>query len=103
MLSMVSKFANVLKKKGVRKGDRIAIYLPMIWQLPVAMLACARIGAVHTIVFGGFSAEALRDRILDAGAKLLITTNGYWRSARTSAQRQTLTSPATSAQHRVTQ
>ena len=82
MLSMVSKFANVLKKKGVRKGDRIAIYLPMIWQLPVAMLACARIGAVHTIVFGGFSAEALRDRILDAGAKLLITTNGYWRSGK---------------------
>ncbi len=83
MLSMVSKFANVLKKKGVRKGDRIAIYLPMIWQLPVVMLACARIGAVHTIVFGGFSAEALRDRILDAGAKLLITTNGYWRSGKT--------------------
>ncbi len=83
MLSMVSKFANVLKKKGVRKGDRIAIYLPMIWQLPVVMLACARIGAVHTIVFGGFSAEALRDRIIDAGAKLLITTNGYWRSGKT--------------------
>jgi acetyl-CoA synthetase len=82
MLSMVSKFANVLKKKGVRKGDRIAIYLPMIWQLPVVMLACARIGAVHTIVFGGFSAEALRDRILDAGAKMLITTNGYWRSGK---------------------
>lgn len=83
MLSMVSKFANVLKKKGVRKGDRIAIYLPMIWQLPVVMLACARIGAVHTIVFGGFSAEALRDRIIDAGAKLLITANGYWRSGKT--------------------
>ena len=82
MLSMVSKFANVLKKKGVRKGDRVAIYLPMIWQLPVAMLACARIGAVHTIVFGGFSAEALRDRIVDAGAKVLITANGYWRSGK---------------------
>ena len=82
MLSMVSKFANVLKKKGVRKGDRVAIYLPMIWQLPVVMLACARIGAVHTIVFGGFSAEALRDRILDAGAKVLITANGYWRSGK---------------------
>ncbi len=82
MLKLVSKFANVLKKKGVRKGDRVAIYLPMIWQLPVAMLACARIGAIHTIVFGGFSAEALRDRILDAGAKLLITANGYWRSGK---------------------
>ena len=64
----VSRFANVLKKKGVKKGDRVAIYLPMISELAVAMLACARIGAIHTIVFGGFSAEALRDRILDAGA-----------------------------------
>jgi acetyl-CoA synthetase len=82
MLKLVSRFANVLKKKGVRKGDRVAIYLPMIWQLPVAMLACARIGAIHTIVFGGFSAEALRDRILDAGAKVLITANGYWRSSK---------------------
>ncbi len=82
MLKLVSRFANVLKKKGVRKGDRVAIYLPMIWQLPVVMLACARIGATHTIVFGGFSAEALRDRILDAGAKILITANGYWRSGK---------------------
>jgi acetyl-CoA synthetase len=82
MLKLVSRFANVLKKKGVRKGDRVAIYLPMIWQLPVAMLACARIGAIHTIVFGGFSAEALRDRIIDAGAKVLITANGYWRSGK---------------------
>ncbi len=82
MLKLVSRFANVLKKKGVRKGDRVAIYLPMIWQLPVAMLACARIGAIHTIVFGGFSAEALRDRIIDAGAKVLITANGYWRSSK---------------------
>ncbi|MCX5806789.1 MAG: acetate--CoA ligase [Proteobacteria bacterium] len=82
MLTEVSKFANVLKKKGVRKGDRVAIYLPMIGELPIAMLACARIGAVHTIVFGGFSAEALRDRVLDAGAKVVITANGYWRSGK---------------------
>lgn len=82
MLDKVSRFANVLKKKGVRKGDRVAIYLPMIWQLPVAMLACARIGAIHTIVFGGFSAEALRDRVIDAGAKVVITANGYWRSGK---------------------
>ena len=82
LLREVSKFANVLKKKGVKKGDRIAIYLPMIGELPIAMLACARIGAIHTIVFGGFSAESLRDRILDAGAKLLITANGYWRSGK---------------------
>ena len=67
LLKQVSRFANVLKKKGVKKGDRVAIYLPMIAELAIAMLACARIGAIHTIVFGGFSAEALRDRILDAG------------------------------------
>ena len=82
LLREVSRFANVLKKKGVKKGDRVAIYLPMIAELPIAMLACARIGAVHTIVFGGFSAEALRDRILDAGAKTLITANGYWRAGK---------------------
>ena len=82
MLKQVSRFANVLKKKGVKKGDRVAIYLPMIAELAVAMLACARIGAIHTIVFGGFSAEALRDRILDAGATLLVTANGYWRSGK---------------------
>jgi acetyl-CoA synthetase len=82
LLKEVSKFANVLKKKGVKKGDRVAIYLPMISELPIAMLACARIGAVHTIVFGGFSAEALRDRIIDAEAKTLVTANGYWRSGK---------------------
>ncbi|MFZ7113201.1 MAG: acetate--CoA ligase [Desulfatiglandales bacterium] len=79
----VCKFANVLKKFGVKKGDRVAIYLPMIMELPVAMLACARIGAVHSIVFGGFSAEALRDRIQDSSAETLITTNWYWRSSKT--------------------
>jgi len=71
----VCKFANVLKSKGVKKGDRIAIYLPMIPELAVAMLACTRIGAVHSIVFGGFSAEALANRILDSECKLLITSN----------------------------
>jgi acetyl-CoA synthetase len=75
----VSKFANVLKKLGIKKGDRVAIYLPMIPELPIAMLACARIGAVHSVIFGGFSAEALRDRINDAQAKLLITADGGWR------------------------
>jgi len=78
----VCKFANVLKKHGVKKGDRVAIYLPMITELPVAMLACARIGAVHSVVFGGFSAEALRDRILDCGAKVLICVDGYYRGGR---------------------
>ena len=69
----VNRFANVLKKKGIKKGDRVVIYLPMIPELPVSMLACARIGAIHCVVFGGFSAEAIRDRALNAGAKLMIT------------------------------
>ncbi|OIN98617.1 acetate--CoA ligase [Candidatus Desantisbacteria bacterium CG1_02_38_46] len=75
----VNKFANVLKSLGVEKGDRIAIYMPMIPELPIAMLACARVGAVHTVVFGGFSAESLRDRINDAQAKVLIAADGGYR------------------------
>jgi len=78
----VNKFANVLKKHGIKKGDRVTIYLPMILELPIAMLACARIGAIHNIVFGGFSAEALRDRILDCESTILICTDGYYRSGR---------------------
>ena len=75
----VCRFANVLKKLGLEKGDRVALYLPMIPELAIAMLACARIGAVHSIVFGGFSAEALRDRIEDAQAKMVVTADGGWR------------------------
>jgi acetyl-CoA synthetase len=75
----VCKFANVLKKLGVRKGDRVTLYLPMIPELPISMLACARIGAIHSVVFGGFSAESLRDRISDQGAKILVTADGGWR------------------------
>jgi acetyl-CoA synthetase len=75
----VSKFANVLKKLGIKKGDRVTLYLPMIPELPVAMLACARIGAIHSVVFGGFSAESLRDRINDQGARVLVTADGGWR------------------------
>lgn len=75
----VNKFANVLKKLGVKKGDRVAIYLPMIPELLVSVLACARIGAVHSVVFGGFSPESLRDRINDASAKVLITADGGYR------------------------
>jgi acetyl-CoA synthetase len=78
----VCKFANVLKKFGVKKGDRVTIYLPMIPELPIAMLACARIGAIHSVVFGGFSAESLRDRILDARSTILICCDGYYRSGR---------------------
>jgi acetyl-CoA synthetase len=79
LLRDVSKAANALKELGVRKGDRVAIYMPMIPELPIAMLACARIGAPHTVVFGGFSAEALAGRINDAEAKVLITADGGWR------------------------
>jgi acetyl-CoA synthetase len=75
----VSKMANVIKGLGIRAGDRVAIYMPMIPEAAVAMLACTRIGAPHTVVFGGFSAEALRDRINDCGAKLCITADGGWR------------------------
>ena len=71
--------ANALKRLGVRQGDRVAIYLPMIPEAAIAMLACARIGAVHSVVFGGFSAESLRDRINDAKAKVLITADGGYR------------------------
>jgi len=71
-----------LKKLGVKKGDTVSIYLPMIPELPIAMLACARIGAIHSVVFGGFSAESLRDRILDCGSKVLITADGYYRSGK---------------------
>ncbi|MDQ3996429.1 MAG: acetate--CoA ligase [Gemmatimonadota bacterium] len=75
----VNKFANVLKGLGVRRGDRVAIYLPMIPEAAIAMLACSRIGAIHSVVFGGFSPESLRDRINDAKAKLLITSDGGYR------------------------
>jgi acetyl-CoA synthetase len=75
----VSQFANVLKDLGVKKGDRVALYLPLIPELAIAMLACARIGAVHSVVFGGFSSESLRDRINDSQCKVLVTADGGWR------------------------
>jgi len=73
------KFANALKKLGVKKGDRVTIYLPMVPELPIAMLACARIGAIHSVVFGGFSAESLKNRILDCGSDIVITADGGYR------------------------
>jgi acetyl-CoA synthetase len=79
LLAEVSRAANALRELGIQKGDRVAIYMPMIPELPVAMLACARLGAAHTVIFGGFSAEALSDRINDAQAKVLITADGGWR------------------------
>src|ERR1043166_9666050 len=84
----VSMFANVLKSLGVGKGDRVAIYLPLIPELAIAMLACARIGAVHSVVFGGFSAESLRDRINDSACRLLITADGGHRRGQIVALKQ---------------
>lgn len=75
----VNKFANVLKDFGVEKGDRVGIYMPMIPEVQIAMLACARLGAVHSVVFSAFSAQSLRDRMLDAEAKVLVTADGYYR------------------------
>ena len=79
LLEEVCRFANGLKALGVKKGDRVGIYLPMIPEAAVAMLACARIGAIHSVVFGGFSAEALTDRMNDAGCKVLLTADAGWR------------------------
>ena len=75
----VCRFADALSRMGVRRGDRVAVYMPLVPEAVVAMLACARLGAAHSVVFGGFSADALRDRILDAQAKLVITADGGWR------------------------
>src|SRR3954453_11799572 len=79
LLEQVGRFSNVLKALGVQRGDRVAIYMPIIPELPIAMLACTRIGASHSVVFGGFSSDALRDRINDAEAKVVVTADGGWR------------------------
>ena len=84
----VNKAANVLKKLGVKKGDRVAIYLPMIPELAIVMTACTRIGAIHSIVFGGFSSDALKDRINDCDAKVLITADGYYRGGKIITQKK---------------
>jgi len=75
----VQKFSNVLKSLDVKKGDRVTIYLPMVPELPIAMLACARIGAIHTVVFSGFSAASIKDRIVDSNSKIVITADGGYR------------------------
>ncbi|XP_054717208.1 acetyl-coenzyme A synthetase, cytoplasmic-like [Uloborus diversus] len=82
LLRRVCKFANVLKSKGVKKGDMVALYMPMILELAIAMFACARIGAVHSVVFGGYSAESLAERILDGNCRVLITADGVWRGTK---------------------
>jgi acetyl-CoA synthetase len=79
LLEETCRFAAVLRRLGVRRGDRVAIYLPLVPEAAIAMLACARLGAPHTVVFGGFSAQALRDRVEDAGAEVVVTADGGWR------------------------
>jgi len=91
----VCKFANVLKQQGVSKGDRVAIYLPMIPELPVAMLACARIGAIHSVIFAGFSATSIKDRVLDCNAKVVITSDQGKRGGKTIPLKDTLDEAAT--------
>ena len=90
LYQQVNKLSAVLKSKGIAKGDRVVIYMPMIVELPVAALACARIGAVHSIVFGGFSAEALTNRIQDCDAKALITVDGGYRAGKPVPLKQTV-------------
>src|SRR5690606_9259964 len=82
LLFNVEQFANVLKNNGVEKGDRICIYLPMVPELAIAVLACARLGAIHSVVFGGFSAQSIADRINDADCKLVITADGGYRGTK---------------------
>ena len=100
LLAMVERFANVLDGLGVQKGDRVAIFMPMVIELPAAMLACTRIGAAHSIVFGGFSAQALADRIDDADCKVVITADGGWRRGK-QVRLKELTDEALRLTHRV--
>ncbi len=86
----VCRFANVLKKQGVQKGDRVCIYLPMVPELAVAVLACARIGAIHSVVFGGFSAQSIADRINDAECKVVVTSDGAYRGSKEIAMKATV-------------
>ncbi|MGI0097976.1 MAG: AMP-binding protein, partial [Nitrosopumilaceae archaeon] len=79
LLDQVNKFSNALKSLGLKKGDRVTIYLPMVPELSISMLACARIGAIHTVVFSGFSSNALKDRIDDSKSKIVITADGGYR------------------------
>src|SRR5881398_2400181 len=84
----VCKFANVLKGEGIKAGDRVTLYMPMVPELAIAMLACARIGATHSVIFGGFSSEAVADRNNDAKAKLVVTADGGWRRGKVVALKE---------------
>lgn len=90
LFERVCRFANVLKKHGIGKGDRVCIYLPMIPELAIAVLACARIGAIHSVVFGGFSAKAIADRVNDAACKMIITSDGAFRGTKKIPMKETV-------------
>lgn len=90
LYDQVCRFANVLKKQGVQKGDRVCIYLPMVPELSVAVLACARIGAIHSVIFGGFSAKSIADRIIDSACKVVITSDGAYRGAKVIPMKDTV-------------
>lgn len=90
LLKEVSQTANMLKSMGVHRGDRVAIYMPMVPELPIAMLACARLGAAHTVVFGGFSADSLHERVNDTSAKVILTADGGWRRGKVVPLKQTV-------------
>jgi acetyl-CoA synthetase len=100
LLGEVKKFANVLTGLGLAKGDRAAIYMPMIPELPVAMLACARIGVAHSVIFGGFSAEAIVDRCEDAEAKVVITADGGYRKGAAAPLKPTVDAALETGGHR---
>jgi acetyl-CoA synthetase len=99
LLHEVSSIANVLKSLGIKKGDTVSIYLPMTWQAVAAFLACARIGAVHSVVFAGFSAEALRDRINDCQSRIVLTTDEGRRGGKTIATKAIVDSALTGCPH----
>ena len=88
VLAEVNRVANWLKSQGVKAGDSVAIYLPMVLELPITMLACARLGAVHSVVFGGFSSDALADRIMDSTPRVLVTASGVMRGKKVIALKQ---------------
>src|SRR4029079_18670540 len=100
MLGEVSRLANALRNLGIGKGDRVGIYMGMVPELPIAMLACARIGAPHVVVFGGFSSESLAERLRDSGAKLLITQDEGWRKGGKVPLKENADAAADPAQHR---
>ena len=93
----MSRFANVLKGLGVKKGDVVTLYMGMVPELAIAMLACARIGAAHSVIFGGFSSQAIADRVQDAGSRVVVTADGGWRRGKVIPLKDNVDAAATMA------